>query len=93
MFQIFIILAAGVGGYFLSRNFVRGRLRFVDAIHAPWAPIVAGAVAFLVVWPTAWLPIVSAGPAVSAGIGVALGTARGAGMVRRAEATRGRLMP
>src|SRR5918995_3195628 len=42
MLQLLITLAAGVLGFVLTRSFVRRRLRFVDAVHSPIAPIVAG---------------------------------------------------
>ena len=58
----------------MARNFVRNRLRFVDAIHRPWVPVLAGALAFLFAWPLALLPLVSAAPAVVFGIGIGLGT-------------------
>ena len=77
MLQIFLTLAAGLGGYLIARNFVRNRLRFVDAIHKPWVPLLAGALAFLFAWPLALLPLVSAAPAVLFGIGIGLGTAKG----------------
>ena len=61
MLQILLTMAAGVTGYLMARNFVRNRLRFVDAIHRGWAPLVAGALAFTFAWPLALLPLVSAG--------------------------------
>jgi hypothetical protein len=91
MFQILLAVAAGLAGYLMARNFVRSRLRFVDAIHAPWAPLAAGMTAFLVTWPVALLPLVTATPAVLFGLGTAFGTARGAKMVRRSDGIRGRI--
>ena len=88
MLQILLTLAAGLSGYLIARNFVRHRLRFVDAIHKPWVPLMAGALAFLFAWPVALLPLVSAAPAVLFGIGIGLGTAKGARIVRRADGTR-----
>jgi len=87
MLQLLLTLTAGVAGYLMARGFVRRRLRFVDAIHRPWAPLVAGILAFLVAWPLALLPLLSVAPAVVFGIGTAFGTAKGARMVRRAEGT------
>jgi CHASE2 domain-containing sensor protein len=88
MLQIFLTLAAGVVGYLIARNFVRTRLRFVDAVHKPWVPLVAGVLAFLFAWPLALLPVLSAAPAVVFGVGIALGTAKGAKLVRRSDGTR-----
>ena len=93
MFQMLLTLAAGVAGYLLARNFVRTRLRFVDAIHAPWAPLVTGVLAFVLAWPVALLPLLSAAPAMVFGLGIGLGTATGARLARRSEGTRRRLMP
>ena len=63
MLQLLLTVAAGLGGYLFSRNFVRNRLRFVDAIHGIWFPLVAGVLGFLLAWPLALLPLVSAAPA------------------------------
>jgi hypothetical protein len=87
MLQIFLTLAAGLAGYLMARNFVQSRLRFVDAIHKPWVPLVTGILAFVVAWPLALLPLLGAAPAVVFGIGIGLGTAKGARMVRRADGT------
>jgi hypothetical protein len=91
MLQILLPLFAGLAGYLMARSFVRNRLRFVDAIQSGWAPLVAGAVAFIFAWPLALLPLVSVAPAIMFGIGTGLGTASGARMVRRADATRRRI--
>ena len=69
--------AAMLGGYVMSRNFVRRRLRYVDAVQRPSAPLVAGAVAAAVVLPVAALPIITVGTAVAFGVGVASGVASG----------------
>jgi hypothetical protein len=93
MLQLLLALTAGLGGYLVSRNFVRTRLRFVDAIHGVWFPLVAGVLGFLLVWPLAILPMVSAAPAALFGLGVGLGTVTGARMSRRTEDPRRRLVP
>jgi hypothetical protein len=93
MLQLFLTVAAGLGGYLIARNFVRSRLRFVDAIHGIWFPLVAGILGFLLVWPLALLPLISAAPAALFGLGVGLGTATGARMVRRVDDPRRRLTP
>jgi hypothetical protein len=93
MLQLLLAVVAGVTGYLMARNFVRNRLRFVDAVHSAWAPLVAGVVAFAFAWPLAVLPLVSLAPAVMFGIGTGLGTASGARIVRRGDATRHRLTP
>ena len=89
MLQLLLTVAAGLGGYLISRNFVRNRLRFVDAVHRAWFPLVAGVLGFLLAWPLSLLPLVSAGPAAIFGLGVATE----ARMVRRADDPRRRLVP
>jgi hypothetical protein len=75
------LIAAGaalVGGFVAARDFVRRRLRYVDVVKKPAAPIVAGAAAAVVAVPVvALLPIVTVGTAVALGIGVAGGVASG----------------
>jgi hypothetical protein len=88
MLQLLFTVAAGLAGYFIARNFVRSRLRFVDAIHSRWAPLLAGTLAFAFAWPLAMLPLLSVAPAVVFGIGTGLGTASGARIIRRSDRTR-----
>ena len=83
MIPLLVTLVAGIGGYFLARNFVRNRLRFVDAVYSPFAPLLAGALAAIVAWPLALLPLLHATTAVVFGIGVGTGTAAGARTLRR----------
>lgn len=77
--------AAAGAGFLWTRSYVRRRLRFVDAVQKPAAPIVAGvAAAALAAVPVALLPVVGAGTAVLFGAGVAAGVASG----RREDADR-----
>lgn len=92
MLQLLVTLAAGLAGYYLSRNFVRHRLRFVDAVHSPFAPLVAGAAAALIAWPAVLLPFVTFTTAIVFGIGTGLGTASGSRAIRHQETHR-RLTP
>ena len=93
MLQVLLTVVAGLTGYLMAKNFVRNRLRFVDAVHSAWAPLVAGTLAFAFTWPLALLPLVSIAPAVMFGIGTGLGTASGARIIRRADRTRHQLTP
>ena len=93
MLQIIITLAAGVLGYILARNFVFRRLRFVDAVHSPIAPILAGIGAAVVAWPAVLLPLITLPTAVVFGIGTGLGTASGARAHRHHEGDHRRLAP
>src|SRR5260370_13617238 len=63
------------GGFVAARNFVRRRLRYVDAVRKPVAPLLAGLAATAVVLPIAALPLVTIGTAVAFGVGVAGGVA------------------
>jgi hypothetical protein len=73
------LLAVGAlgAGFAFTRSFVRRRLRFVDAIRRPSAPVVAGVVATAVALPVAALPIITMGTALAFGVGVAGGVASG----------------
>jgi len=93
MLQLLISLTAGAIGFILARNFVRGRLRFVDAVRSPVAPFIAGLVAALVAWPTVLLPLVTLTTTILFGIGTGLGTASGVRALERLEGTRRRLSP
>ena len=93
MLLMLLTAAVGVTGYVVARNFVRSRLRFVDRIHSPWAPITAGILAFLFAWPLALLPLISVAPAVVFGIGIGLGTATGARQARPGDLTRRQITP
>jgi len=83
MLQIIITLAAGALGFIMARNFVCRRLRFVDAVHSPMAPIVAGCVAAIVAWPAVLLPLITLPTALVFGIGTGFGTASGSRSIRQ----------
>jgi hypothetical protein len=93
MLPLLITLTAGAIGFILARNFVRRRLRFVDAVHSPFAPFVAGLAAALVAWPAVLLPWVTLGTALAFGVGTGLGTASGARALKIQETGRRRLTP
>jgi hypothetical protein len=93
MLELLITLTAGAIGFMLARNFVRRRLRFVDGVHSPLAPLIAGAIATLVAWPAALLPFVTLGTAIVFGVGTGLGTASGARALRARDSAQRRLTP
>src|SRR5262245_13525834 len=74
---LIVTAAAFVGGFVVTRDFVRRRLRYVDAVKRPSAPLIAGAAAAAVALPVALLPVVTVGTAVALGVGVASGVASG----------------
>jgi len=77
MLGLLIGAAALGGGFVAARNFVRRRLRFVDAVRKPAAPLVAGLAATAVALPVAALPFVTVWTAAAFGAGVAGGVASG----------------
>jgi hypothetical protein len=77
MLWLAVSAAALIGGFAVTRDFVRRRLRYVDAVQRPSAPLIAGAAAAVVMLPVTLLPIVTIGTAVAFGIGVAGGVASG----------------
>lgn len=85
--SLLLMFAAGAVGYLAARGYVKRRLRFVDAIRSPLAPVIAGVGAFVLGWPFAFLPLVTVGTAVLFGIGVGVGTASGARAITRGDTT------
>ncbi len=81
-----VTLVAGIGAFTISREFVRQRLRFVDAVKHPAAPWIAGGVVLLVAMPVAGLlPIITGGTAAVAGIAAGLGTSSGVKALKRGD--------
>lgn len=74
--MMILVAIAALAGYARTRQFVRERLRFVDAVRRGWAPFLAGAGAALVAAPVAWLL-----PAVGTGAALVFGGAVGWGVV------------
>lgn len=80
------LVTVGVTGvsYVKSRGFVADRLRYVDAVQKPAAPLIAGTVATGVAVPVVMLlPLIGAGTAVMFGVAVGLGTRAGVRRIRR----------
>lgn len=89
MFGFLISVAAAVVvagfGFSAARNFVRSRLRYVDAVNSPLMPIAAGVGAGVVgAFIVPLLPFVGLGTALAFGASVGLGVASGAREIRRA---------
>jgi hypothetical protein len=81
---IFISFFITLAGFVLSQRFVENRLRYVDAVQRPYAPLVAGAVATAVMLPlVAVLPLIGVGTAILFGVSVFAGVASGAREIRR----------
>jgi len=87
MFAIIASVAVGIIGFLLAKTFVRRRLRFVDAVYSPLAPLAIGLLAAAVAWPLAILPVVTGVTAAVFGIGAGMGTASGVRALRKGEAS------
>jgi hypothetical protein len=76
----------GLTAFGFAREYVRSRLRFVDAVRHPLAPWIAGGAVVLVATPVvALLPIVGGGTALIAGAATGLGTASGVKAIRSGD--------
>lgn len=80
-----VTAVATVAGFIIARDFVRRRLRFVDAVRSPAAPWIVGLGAALVAWPVALLPLVTTATTTLFGIGAGLGTASGVKALRSGD--------
>lgn len=81
---IFITFFITLAGFVLSQRFVENRLRYVDAVQRPYAPLVAGLVAAVVALPIVGLvPLIGTGTAILFGVSVFAGVASGAREIRR----------
>lgn len=85
LIRIGIAMAGAVFAFGFARGFVRRRLRFVDAVRSPLAPVVAGGLAALVAWPLTLLPLVTGLAAALVGIGAGMGTASGVKALRSGD--------
>ncbi|MEO8032000.1 MAG: hypothetical protein ABJC74_05695 [Gemmatimonadota bacterium] len=86
LLRLAIVAAAAVGGFVLTRNFVRNRLRFVEAVRQPWVPWVVGIVVIAIASPVVFfLPLVTKGAALLLGVGTGVGTASGVKALKRGE--------
>jgi hypothetical protein len=77
-------ISAVVLGFAKTREFVRKRLRYVEAVHSSSAPFKAGGAAMLLAAPVVWvLPIVGAPAAVLFGAAVGAGVLAGSKDIRK----------
>ncbi|MEX0891124.1 MAG: hypothetical protein WEB88_03060 [Gemmatimonadota bacterium] len=86
MLGIITVIAAGAGGYAATRKFVTNRLRYVDDIKHPAAPLVAAGVATAAALPLAILPIITVGTVMVFGGAVGIGTFAGVQTLRKEDA-------
>ena len=83
----FVVTAsAAIFAFGLAREYVRNRLRFVDAVRHPLAPWITWFLATLILIPVvAILPLVGAGTAILVGGAAGLGTSSGVKALKRGE--------
>jgi hypothetical protein len=86
LLSLAVTFVVGVAAFSLTREFVRNRLRFVDAVKHPAVPwIVGGSVVLLASPIAALLPLVTTITAAVAGLATGLGTASGVKALRRGD--------
>lgn len=81
--NMMIVAAVAMVGFVIAKTFVRRRLRFVDAIYSPLAPLTVGVLMAALAWPLAILPVITGTTAVIFGIGAGVGTASGVRALKR----------
>jgi hypothetical protein len=90
MLELLGLVAAGGAaavGYARTRRFVADRLRYVDAVQKPSAPLIAGTVAAVAAAPVVWVvPVIGGGTAILFGIAVGAGVRAGVNRIRRSLA-------
>ena len=84
-----VTVGSGILAFGFARGFVRRRLRFVDAIRSPVAPVLAAVGAAILVMPLTMLPligaVVSGVTAAVVGLGAGLGTRSGVKALQRGD--------
>ena len=84
-----VTVGSGILAFGFARGFVRRRLRFVDAIKSPVAPVLAAVGAAILVMPLTMLPligaVVSGVTAAVVGLGAGLGTRSGVKALQRGD--------
>jgi hypothetical protein len=80
-----LALTAGVFTFGFARGFVRRRLRFVDAVRSPLAPILAAVGVAIVALPLTLLPLITGFTAAVVGLAAGFGTASGVKALKRGD--------
>jgi hypothetical protein len=84
MIGVFASFVVALLGFIVSRRFVESRLRYVDAVQKPIAPVLAGLGAALIALPVvAIVPFIGIGTAILFGVSVFAGVSSGARDIRR----------
>lgn len=84
-----VTVGSGILAFGFARGFVRRRLRFVDAIRSPVAPVLAAVGSAILVMPLTMLPLIGAVvtgvTAAVVGLGAGLGTRSGIKALQRGD--------
>lgn len=84
-----VTVGSGILAFGFARGFVRRRLRFVDAVRSPVAPVLAAVGAAILIMPLTMLPLVniviSGVTAAVVGLGAGLGTRSGVKALQRGQ--------
>lgn len=84
-----VAVGGGILAFGFARGFVRRRLRFVDAVRSPVAPVLAAVGAAILVMPLTLLPLVkilvTGVTAALVGVGAGLGTRSGVKALQRGQ--------
>jgi len=84
-----VTVGSGILAFGFARGFVRRRLRFVDAIRSPVAPVLAAVGAAILIMPLTMLPLVNivitGVTAAVVGLGAGLGTRSGVKALQRGQ--------
>lgn len=84
-----VTVGSGILAFGFARGFVRRRLRFVDSIRSPVAPVLAAVGAAILVMPLTMLPLIGAVvtgvTAAVVGLGAGLGTRSGVKALQRGD--------
>jgi hypothetical protein len=87
MIGTIVAIAVGIGvlfSHWKARQYTRNRLRFVEAVQNPIAPVIAGVATAIIAAPVVWLlPFVGTFTALLLGVGVGTGVLMGAKDVKR----------
>lgn len=88
MIELLVGAAAVIIGFQKTRSFVKRRLRYVEAVQKPTAPVLSGAAAAVVAAPiVALVPLIGPPVAIALGIAVGAGTHAGAKDIREGRAS------
>ena len=88
MIELIVGAAAAFIGFTKTRSFVKRRLRYVEAVQKPTAPVLSGAATAVAAAPlVAVIPLIGPPVAIALGLAVGAGTYAGAKDIREGRAS------